>query len=310
MLIPGFDRIRMRPLVLNLQQMRDILGEAPRENLQAPVPGKMILLPMPDGTIESFNIWESPVMEQGLADQFPDIHTYVGQGIDTPAATLRCDVTMQGFHAQILSPHGDIYIDPYSRNNTTHYSAYYKKHSSAPDQDWECFAEGEGFELDPLPAAPELPIVTLRTYRAAIAATGEYTQFFGGTVNAAQNAIVTVVNRVNGVLERDVAVRLQLVANNTSIIFTNPTTDPYSSNDPNTLLSQNPGVLNANIGFSNYDIGHVFGIGGGGVAFLQGVCQSNKAGASSTSGFPVGDGFAINIVAHEMGHQFGACPHF
>ena len=38
----------------------------------------------------------------------------------------------------------------------------------------------------------------LRTYRLAMATTGEYTAFHGGTVNGALGAITTTVNRVNG----------------------------------------------------------------------------------------------------------------
>ena len=43
----------------------------------------------------------------------------------------------------------------------------------------------------------------LRTYRLALAADGEYSTFHGGTVPLVHNALVTAVNRVTGVYERD-----------------------------------------------------------------------------------------------------------
>jgi len=53
--------------------------------------------------------------------------------------------------------------------------------------------------------------VVSRTYRLAVSATGEYTQKHNGTVEGALAAINTALNRINFVLESEVAVSLELI---------------------------------------------------------------------------------------------------
>ena len=65
-----------------------------------------------------------------------------------------------------------------------------------------------------------------------------------------------------------------LVANNNNLIFLDGLTDPYTNNNGGTMLSQNITTCNLIIGSANYDIGHVFSTGGGGVAFLGCICTA------------------------------------
>ena len=301
---------RARVFLLDPSALQERLALAPREfTTAAPGPG-LISLPMPDGSLARFRIWESPIMAPELAARFPEIKTYAGQGVDDPSASVRLDITPAGLHAQIFSPEGTIYIDPMQRGDARLHTAYHRRDLRATRGPFHCLTPddgGQAFAPAFVPASTVRSGATLRTYRLAMAATGEYTQFHGGTVSAGLAAIVTAINRVNGIYESELAIRLVLVANNHLLVFTNAATDPFSNFDALAMLSQNQSTIDAIIGPANYDFGHVFSTGGGGLTTLAVVCLDGVK-ARSVTGLdePVGDGFYVDFVAHEIGHAFGA----
>ncbi|MCA0350880.1 MAG: M12 family metallo-peptidase [Chloroflexi bacterium] len=300
-----------RTVALDVAGLGQYLAKAPLEQDQSVANSLYTLqLPMPNGKFEQFRVVESPIMEPELAAKFPEIRTYLILGVDTPNLSGRLDLTPAGFHGLILGDQGRIFIDPYSAGDTQHYIVYDSK-NFVPSSQKLADRQVEDYVIDlPLTddglAAPKAVGDKLRTYRLAMAATGEYTAYHGGTVAKGLAAITTSVNRVNAVYEREVAVRMVLVANNSNIIYTNASTDPYTNNNGVTMLSQNQTNVRNVIGNANYDIGHVFSTGGGGVASLGSVCSTNyKAQGVTGSSAPVGDPFDIDYVAHEIGHQFG-----
>lgn len=299
--------LKYRTVKSNIEQLKNILTSAPVEfTARAKNSPVVIQLPAPDGSMQRFELTEYSMMEPGLSSQYPDFKTFSVKGIDDIYATGKLDITAAGFHGMVLTPNGDYFIDPYSSQEKEIYISYYK-HDLAVRNDFECLVS-ENPQLDNsgnnnllISSGPQL-----RTFRLAVAATGEYTVYFGGTVTLGMAAIVSAVNRVNGVYERDFTVRLTLIANNSVLVYTNSATDPYTNNNGSTMLGQNQTNITNVIGSANYDIGHVFSTGGGGVAGLSVVCNSsNKARGVTGSPTPDGDGFWIDYVAHEMGHQFG-----
>ena len=299
----------------NISKLNTFLSSLPEEKNvannrnQAPV----LTLPMPDGSSASFRVWRSSIQEPGLEVKFPEIKTFAGQGIDDPYATIRFDITPFGFHAQVLTVNGDYYIDPYARGNNSYYISYYRK-DNMRQTGFSCEVKENGFNRRPLGAtAASCRGNQLFTYRLAIACTGEYAVAVGGTTPALLHAaIVTTVNRVVGVYENELSIRLVLVANNDQIEFLNKNTDPFKgNNDASVLIDESQTVIDNKIGLANYDIGHTFSTGGGGLAALGVVCfNSRKASGITGNPDPKGDSYDIDYVAHEMGHQFGASHTF
>lgn len=300
---------KFRTIALDVNGLKQFLSTVPMEFSADAANRKAILtLPMPYGGFARFSIVESPMQEPGLSTQFPDIKTYSGQGLDDGTATAKLDWTGFGFHVQILSPlSGRIYIDPYERGNVTNYMSYYMSDLKPKSNFQEIGVEGEVEASGSTAQTTGFCSATLRSYRIAIACTGEYAVAVGGTTpQLLHSAIVTTINRVNGVYEQEVGVRLILIETNSSIEFMNAATDPFNgNNNAGTLINESQSVITNYIGSSNFDIGHTFSTGGGGLAGLGVVCNnSNKARGITGSNNPTGDGYDIDYVAHEVGHQF------
>ncbi|GAB4403994.1 MAG: zinc-dependent metalloprotease family protein [Bacteroidia bacterium] len=311
-----------RPLYIDVTAMQALLAAAPAEGSTQ---GLEVTLPMPDGQTARFAVVQTETMDPALAARYPMIRSYLGWGLDDPHATLRMDLSPLGFHALVLHEGGSVYIDPYSAQQTDTYIAYDRRSvpGRALDHEASCLVSEDG---DPIrhdhTTRADFSLGQERlTYRMAISADSLYSGFYGFNVTNVLAAINTVLNRVNGIYEREVAIRLQLVANNDLLIYTGPGADAYSNNQTNgsnqptpdifTMLGQNQTRIDAVIGPTNYDIGHVFSVvapgGAVGVATPSVVCVNGfKARGVSGQLPPTGDAFAVEVFAHEVGHQFSA----
>jgi hypothetical protein len=285
----------------------------------------MLTLPMPDGSMREFKVWEAPVMAEALARRYSGIRTFRATAADNAGVTARLDYTEKGFHAMIRDGVNTIFIDPYDRGTTSTYISYYRRdYARAGNSMMSCeMADpamnelGEGMTIltqDGLPPMRKLGAMH-RTYRLALACTEEYATAVDGptpTKPGVLSAMITSVNRVNSVYELEFAVTLTLVGNTDTLIFLPGDVDePYTNNDGATMLDENQDMVDLRIGNANYDIGHVFSTGGGGIAGLGVVCEDNQKGNGVTGGQnPVGDPFDIDYVAHEMGHQFSGSHTF
>ncbi len=268
-----------------------------------------INIPLSDGTLQAFMLQESEVMSPELAAKYLEIKSYFGTSIGNNPnenSFIRCEFNSTGFHAAIFRHEKNIeLIEPES----DHYVCYSRKDVLQKEERFACNS------LHPHPQTPHHALAServgdckIRKFRLAVACTGEYTAAHGGTVVSALGDIVTTVNRINGILSREIGVNMTLVANNDQIIYTNAATDPYSNTNTDLMLTQNQATIDAKIGTSNYDLGHLFSNANlGGVAYVGTICYAPyKAQALSTSTNTSGDNFDVDLVAHEFGHQFGA----
>lgn len=302
--------------------LKNALWAAPHENkVRLQESQAIIELPMPEGTMRKFRVVESPVMAPELCAAYPEIRTFNVAAMDNSGLYGKLDFTMWGFHAMLRGGgNGDIFIDPYCRFNNQDYNVYYfhDYHKDASKILSEVGLRDNDhitskYDINSTQSNQSIPCVgaNLSTYRTAIACTGEYAVAATGlgspTVAQTLACIVTTLNRVDGVYETDLAIKMVLVPTETVVVYTNASSDPFTgNNNANTLINESQTVIDNNIGDANYDAGHTFSTGGGGLSTLGGVCQSGQKAASITgSPQPTGDGYDIDYVAHEMGHNFG-----
>ncbi|MEL6591444.1 MAG: reprolysin-like metallopeptidase, partial [Bacteroidota bacterium] len=266
-----------------------------------------LTLPLPEGQSESFSFQAEQIMEVGLANQYPEIRAWRAMSssgweiyLDHDATNLHL-TALRGGQTWFLTPSGNAFRYQEAGKDSLQHSV-------------SCIADEKEFGLAPFPQADpddgERPIQQARhhVFRVAVAATGEYTQYHGGSKSLAMAKIVSVINRINAVFRRDVAISFQLVAGNDQLVFTQSYTDPFTSGDLYNLIQENQLLLDQVIGDANYDIGIVFDQApAGAIAYYNSACQSGFKGQAAVSlTHPDGDAFAIDYVAHEFGHFFGA----
>ena len=307
---------------LNIEALKNKLVNVPKRTDGLEPSNVIINFPEANGKITSYRIKEASIMSDALQIKYPNIQSYVGQGVENPASLIRFSITPQGLHSMRLNTgNGAEFIDPYTKDGD-YYIVYAKRDLPALAESLVCHFNDNTIEDN----IPDFNAVQkrnandsmLRTFRLAIACTIEYADFhiqaagLGAAPLAQKKAAVmaamnVTMTRVNGVYEKELSVTMLFVPNNDDIIFVNA--DNFDNGDADILINESQQVIDNIIGNANYDIGHTFSTGGGGLAALNSPCNNaNKARGITGQLAPIGDPFDIDFVAHEMGHQFGA-PH-
>jgi hypothetical protein len=299
-----------------------------------------VSLPPPDGALERFAVEPAQVMEPGLAARYPSIRAFAGRGVDDPASSLRMTLTPLGLSASVVGDGEAWYVDPARRGDAVTHVAYDRAALPLPEQEHlkrepVMLAEDDAFQ-EQLEDGSTARTVPLRTYRLAMVSDPTYARNSGaadGLDPAAPDfaaqlaervvaAKAVMVSRVNQVYETDLGITMVLV-DGTERLGLNTPAEATGANGPcgaepcftpaqvsscsSAGLTRNSLVAGLLVGARNFDVGHlVLGTDGGGIAGLGVVGDTRKAAGCTGLARPVGDFFAIDYVAHEIGHQFGA----
>lgn len=294
--------------------LKSFLSGAPSSKTPT-VQGIVLDIPMPDGSIETFRVYESSILSAEQQALHPELRTYEGQGTIRTGYKIAFTLTPIGFSAIVTNVDGDtVIVEKVKDTNSNLYKVYFSKDAVLPDSmhsGSRCKTMTHNNEQynNNGSSAKFTNGSQIKTYKIAIAATGEFTQAQGGQSNAYAK-IIQYVSELNAIYKQELGVMLTLVSG-TNIVYTNPATDPYTNDNQGAMLTENRNNLNGIIGNGNYDVGHVFGTeqgSGGGVAYLQSVCNNTYKGGGVSG---IGDEqyyahvFNTQLVAHEVGHQFG-----
>lgn len=277
-------------------------------------PGVIVEFPNKSGVLEKFLVWENSNFAPELQAQFPDIRSYVGNGLEDKTARINFSLSPDGVQTLVFRADlGTEFIEPYTKDHGV-YVFFDSQSRNTARLPFNCSTVDQRLNqelLDDTRIANRSNNQVYKTMRLALSCTGEYGAYFGGTVAGALAGMNATMTRVNGVFEKDMALHLNIIANNNLVVYTSSSTDPYSSaNAIDNWNAELQATLTSVIGEANYDIGHLFGAsGGGGNAGCVGcVCGTGKGSGytSPSDNVPAGDNFDIDYVVHEMGHQLGA----
>lgn len=325
---PSGAKVRVEPkdYAASRVDLAALRSELPQAGASA-----VVEVPAPDGSLQAFRVERTQTMESELAAAHPEIATWSGRGVDDPRVSIALDITPMGFHAFVREPgaQADWYVDPaYNRRGTTAHLSYRSADLPAPERR-RAETEAKALRETVVEAGKDRSTaagqpVQRHFYRLALTSDPSYAAYFGTENVLAEK--VTLINRVNQIYNNDLATELRLV-NDTEKLNLDTDAEATGPDGPcgsapcfETETAQLPGdldfcsiltlgknrtVLGQLIGASNYDVGHIaLGKNGGGVAYLGVVGGDYKGGGCTGLPEPKGDFFAIDYVAHEIGHQF------
>ena len=311
----GYAQQPARPaqrVVLDLAQVRQQL--LPLANRSGQPATYRLQLPTPTGP-QPLVLTETFVLPATDAAARQRLRTFVGYQATDPTRHVALTLTARALTAQLLRGPEALLLHPAPDGR-----AYLLEKPAAPAPSNPCGTVSAAEPAQRLNNASTLPAPgsfgsQLRTVRMAILVTAEfYAANKGSDSHDDQNvetAVATIMNGMTAFYQRELAVSFTLVKpTNGAYYFSAMTTSTLPKGDPPTagrVRDSNPGdVRDINLvrfAAGTYDLGHGLHNTGGGVAFEPAICSGNRGGGWSGAS-PSGN--FQQVLAHEIGHQFGA----
>ncbi|WP_346985386.1 hypothetical protein [Chryseobacterium sp. POE27] len=111
---------------LDINGLKSVLAKAPKRLTAGEKSEIIISFPNAEGRMENFKIRENSNFDPQLAAKYPDIKSYVGEGLENPASTVYFSVSSLGLSSmEIYGDKSAVFIEPFTKD----LSAYvvYKK---------------------------------------------------------------------------------------------------------------------------------------------------------------------------------------
>ena len=188
------------PIAIEVNQLRQNIARAPQlRDLSTASAAPIVSLPLPKGGAARYRVYESPVLDEAMSVQYPDIKTYAMRGIDDPTATGRFALTSEGLDALILTEKGNVFIrrlpvlataqpadNRLQHPDSDRYQCYYEHQLPADNEISACSAWLDPHIYDPEDGLREGSCgdngIFGKNYRLVVSTTGEFTAQHGGTL--------------------------------------------------------------------------------------------------------------------------------
>ena len=275
-------------------------------------------LPTPQGA-QPFELTETFVLPASDPAARQRLRTFVGYQASDPTRHVALTLTARALTAQLLRGPEQLVLHPAPDGRA------YLLEPAAAAPSGPC---GTGGGAEPVPGpvqhrganASSLPApgsfgTQLRTVRMAILVTAEFYAANKGTDGKdnqnVEAAVATIMNGMTLFYQQELSVSFTLVKpTGGNYYFSAMATATLPKSDPATpgrVRNSTPAdvrdVIQTRFDPNAYDLGHGLHNTGGGVAFEPAICTDNKGGGWSGAS---PSGRFQQVLAHEIGHQFGA----